>query len=112
MEMNMWKEGSILIVQPMEKRIDSLTAADFKRIMIGVINKGNDKIALDLSNVDFVDSTGLSAIISVFKSIGNNGVFTICCLSDIVKSMFTLTHMNRLFNIFPSVEEAVAVMRE
>lgn len=111
MEMKTWKEGDVLVVQPMVKRIDSVTANDFKGTMIDLINEGNMRIVLDLTTVDFIDSTGLGMVVSTLKSLGKDGVMAICCLSDIVKSLFTLTRMNRLFEIFPTVDEAVAKVR-
>ena len=107
MEMKTWKVGEVLIVQPMAQRIDSVTATDFKATMIDYILSGNQRIVLNLSSVDFIDSTGLGMIVSTLKSLGHEGVMAICCLSDIVRSLFTLTRMNRLFDIVPSVEEAI-----
>ena len=107
MEMKTWKADDVFVVQPLVKRIDSATATDFKATMIDYINGGNMRIVLNLSNVDFIDSTGLGMIISTLKSLGRDGIMTICCLSDIVKSLFSLTRMNRLFEISPSVEEAI-----
>lgn len=111
MEMKTSKTDDILIVQPMVKRIDAVTATDFKGTMVDLINNGNMKIVLDLSNVDFIDSTGLGMIVSTLKSLGSDGVMAICGLSDIVRSLFTLTRMNRLFDILPSVEEAIIKVR-
>ena len=111
MEMKTWKVGEVLVVQPMAKRIDSVTATDFKGTMVDYINDGNLKIVLNLTDVDFIDSTGLGMIVSTLKSLGSDGVMSICCLSDIVKSLFTLTRMNRLFDIVSTVDEAVAKIR-
>ena len=107
MEMKTRKIDDILIVQPMVKRIDSASAADFKATIVDYINNGNMKIVLNLANVDFIDSTGLGMIISTLKSLGSNGGMSICCLSNIVNSLFTLTRMNKVFEITLSEEEAI-----
>ena len=112
MEMKTWSVDGILVVQPLVKRIDSVTATDFKGTMVDFINSGNLKIVLDLSNVDFIDSTGLGMIVSTLKSLGHEGVMAICSLSDIVRSLFALTRMNRLFDIAATAEEAIAKVRE
>ena len=112
MEMHSWKSGDILVVQPRVKRIDSASATDFKGTMVDFINGGNMKIVLDLSCVDFVDSTGLGMIVSTLKSLGQEGVLAICGLSDIVQSLFTLTRMSRIFDISASVDEAVGKLTE
>ncbi len=99
--------GDILIVKPLEKRIDASSSTDFKGKMVDWINGGNHRIVLNLSEVDFIDSSGLGAMVSSLKSIGNNGDLVICGIRDTVMSLFRLTRMNRVFQIFASEEEAL-----
>lgn len=104
------KIEGILIVRPLEKRIDASSATDFKGKMVDWINSGNSRIVLDLSGVDFIDSSGLGAIVSSLKTIGTNGDLVICGLRDTVMSLFRLTRMNRVFQIFASEEEALSAL--
>ncbi len=101
------KVGDILIVQPLEKRIDASVATEFKGKMVDWINAGNTKIILNLANVDFIDSSGLGSIVSSLKTIGDNGELLISCIQETVMGLFRLTRMNRVFQIFPSEEEAI-----
>lgn len=102
--------GNILIVTPIEKRIDASVATEFKGRMVDWINAGNTRIVLDLSNVDFIDSSGLGAIVSILKTIGNNGDLVISGIKETVMGLFHLTRMNRVFQIFPSREEAIRAL--
>jgi anti-sigma B factor antagonist len=111
MEMHTYKIDDILVVQPLAKRIDAASATDFKGTMVDYINQGNLSIILDLANVDFVDSTGLGMIVAILKTLGKDGIMSLCGLSDIVTSLFTLTRMHRIFDIAPSVEESVVMVR-
>lgn len=111
MEMDSRKAGDVLVVRLLVKRIDAATAMDFKGMMVDCINNGNLKIVLDLSAVDFVDSTGLGMIVATLKTLGSDGVMAICSPTEVVRSLFTLTRMNKLFDIVPTVEEAIAKVK-
>lgn len=104
------KIGEILVVKPLEKRIDASLATDFKGKMIDWINAGNKRILLDLAEVEFVDSSGLGAIVSSLKTIGSEGDLVICGAREAVMNLFRLTRMNRVFQIFSSEEEALRVI--
>ncbi|WP_134500146.1 STAS domain-containing protein, partial [Microvirga pakistanensis] len=56
------QRGNILVVQVEEKRIDASTAPIFKDEMTRCIEGGQNQIVLDLSRVDFIDSSGLGAL--------------------------------------------------
>ncbi len=103
--------GEVMVVKPLDPRIDASSALDFKGKMVDWINQGHHCFILDLSSVDFIDSSGLSAIVSVLKTLGG-GKLCISGLKDTVKSLFRLTRMDRVFQIYPSTEEALAALSE
>lgn len=102
------KVGSILVLKPFEKRLDASVSEDFKAKLAEFIGDGNKLIILDLSNVTFVDSSGLGAIVSTLKKIGGDGDLAICGLQETVLSLFKLTRMDRIFRLFPNSKEALA----
>jgi anti-sigma B factor antagonist len=104
------KVGDLLIVTPLEKRLDASAAADFKGKIVDWINAGHHRIVLNLSQVDFVDSSGLGAIVSCLKTLGGNGDLVICGIQETVMSLFQLTRMNRVFQIFPTEAEALKAL--
>lgn len=104
------KIGDILVVTPIETLIDASLATDFKSQMADWVSEGNDRILLDLSHVDFIDSSGLGAILSSLKTLGKNGDLVICGMKDTVKSLFELTRMHRVLQIFSSQKEALKAM--
>ena len=104
------KVNDLLIVTPLEKRLDASAAAGFKGKIVDWINSGNNRIVLDLSRVDFIDSSGLGAIVSCLKTLGGNGDLVICGIQETVMSLFKLTRMNRVFQIFPTEAEALKAL--
>ena len=110
MEIEQKKIGQSLVVKPFDRRIDALVAAQFKGFFVTCINAGNTTIILDLSNVEFIDSSGLGAIVSSLKTIGPAGDLVICGARDSVMSLFRLTRMNRVFQIFSTEDEALTAL--
>lgn len=104
------KVNDILIVKPQDKRIDAAVATEFKGRMVDWINAGNTRIVLDLSHVDFIDSSGLGAIVSCLKTIGDNGDLVICSIRETVMGLFKITRMNKVFRIFPAEQEAIQAL--
>jgi anti-sigma B factor antagonist len=103
--------GAILIMKPLGRRIDAATAAAFKGEMVDRINSGRQRIVLDLSEVDFIDSSGLGAMVSSLKAIGDGGDLVLCGVRETVMSLFRLTRMNRVFSMFGDREEAVRSLK-
>ena len=71
------------------------------------IDAGENTILLDLSAVDFIDSSGLGALVSVLKRMSPTGKLVVCGLRDAAFNMFRLTRMDKVFPIFPSQDEAL-----
>lgn len=102
--------GNILIAKVLDTRIGADVAPRFKEEMIGYVKRGNHAIVLDLSNVSFIDSSGLGALISCLKSMGNQEELVLSGTSGTVASMFKLTRMDKVFRMFPTSDEAVTAL--
>ena len=101
------KIGEILIVCLTNSRLDAKVSTEFKDKMVEYIKAGNDKILLNLTGVDFVDSSGLGAIVTSLKVLGRNGDIIICSISDTVMPLFQLTRMDRVFKFAENEEEGL-----
>ena len=103
--------GSVLVVKPLEKRLDAFVAADFKERMASSIRGGKEWILLDLQEVEFIDSSGLGAIVASLKMLSGNGDLMIAGATNTVSGLFKLTRMDRVFQIFADREQALAAMK-
>jgi len=103
-------EGKILVVKALESRIVADIAPQFKEGMVNYAAQGNHTIILDLSEVRFIDSTGLGALIGSLKAMGNNDELVLAGAKDSVSNMLKLTRMDKVFRMFPTAEEAVAIL--
>ncbi|WP_020675643.1 STAS domain-containing protein [Geopsychrobacter electrodiphilus] len=99
--------GDIVLIEIEEERMDAHNSGTFKEQMLALFAQGKNKLIIDLSAVRFVDSSGLGALVSGFKNASTReGNLKLCGLQPQVRSMFELTRLHRVFEIFSSVEEA------
>ena len=88
-------------------QIDSYTAEEISKIIETHINNGNFKVIVDLTNVDYLDSAGLSALINAKTKLGKHtGDLRIVGLKGKAKEVFDLAGLTELFNLFESREKA------
>ena len=106
------KSDDLLIITPLDNRIDASIAPDFKGHMLNWIHEGSTRILLDLYHVEFIDSSGLSVLVSTLKALAGRGELMLCSICETVMNLFRLTRMDRIFKIYPSVEEALKVIKE
>jgi anti-sigma B factor antagonist len=106
------QDGEVLIVKPAEQALDAYAATGFREHMAASILQGKRTIVLDLGAVNFLDSTGLGAIVSSLKRLDGDGIMVICNVGEMVMDVFRLTRMDRVFPIVHTLEEALVVARE
>ncbi len=105
--------NGILVVKPQEKRIDSANAPGFKNRMVDFILEDNTKIALDLSEIDFMDSSGLSALLSTFKTISKQGRMVLFGVGSNVGKLFSITRLDKgIFEIHPDLQSALRSLNQ
>jgi len=100
-------EGGVLVLTIKERRLDARSAPELKAKVGALIAQGFDWIVLDLAEVEFVDSSGLGAIVSGLKQLDQKGDLVISGASEAVVSLFKLTRMDKVFRLFPATAEAV-----
>lgn len=103
----------VLVLKPMARRIDSAGAPGFKSAMVDHIIQGSTRIALDLSQVDFMDSSGLSALLSTYKTISRSGRLVLFGTGTNVAKLFSITRLDKgVFEIYPDQDSAVKALTE
>lgn len=108
MQLSSTTHGSQQVVTVNESRIDAAVALIFKDQMRVETENGAQSIILDLQNVQFVDSSGLGAIVASMKSLGKGRTLALAGLNPTVEKVFRLTRMDSVFKIFASLDDAVA----
>jgi anti-sigma B factor antagonist len=101
-------EGDCLVVSLQDKRLDAVNAPSFREALIERIDKGQRKIVLDMAQVSFMDSSGLGAVVSVLKHLGQEGRLRICGVTPAVMAVLKLTRMDRVLKTFETRQAAIA----
>jgi len=91
--------SNFLGIRPQAARLDSIAAPEFRKTVVNSSEECKQPIVVDMINVAFMDSSGLGALIACYKATQANGGLTLCNVHDDVKEVFTLTHMDRIFEI-------------
>lgn len=89
-------------------RIDAAMAIQFKEDMRAQTSDSPERVILDLSAVEFIDSSGLGAIVAAMKQLGNGRRMDLAGLSPTVEKVFRLTRMDTVFNLFNSLDDAIS----
>lgn len=98
----------ITVVSPRGPRLDAAAAPRFKSDMVDLMTGGATRIIVDLSRVDFMDSTGLASIMSSMKSLGESGEIALCGISEKLRKLFSIAKLDRgTFRIFKDRAEAL-----
>lgn len=92
-------------------RIDSVVAPQLKIDLEQAVAQAPKKIVLDLSSVDFMDSTGLGVFVSLLKKLGPDGAIAVAGVQPAVLRLFQLTRLDTLFRIVDNLPAARALVR-
>jgi anti-sigma B factor antagonist len=90
------------------ERIDAAVAIRFKEDMRTCTEGGPDRVILDLSAVQFIDSSGLGAIVASMKQMTADRRLDLAGLSPVVDKVFRLTRMDSVFRLYVSPRDALA----
>lgn len=109
MQLQIEEKNTTVLIVVKEARLDAHNSGELKTQMLALFEQGKNNLLVDLQEVRFVDSSGLGALVSGFKNASaRSGSLKLCGLQPQVKSMFELTRLHRVFEIFTGTEEALA----
>lgn len=100
--------AAVMVILVREERLDAHNSDELKIEMNRLFESGTKDLLVDLKEVRFVDSSGLGVLISGYKNASTRqGSIKLCSLQAQVKSMFELTRLHRVFDIYKTVDEAL-----
>ena len=88
-----------LVIRPRQRRLDAAIAPDFREEVFRLLDGDARRVVVDLSRVDFLDSSGLGALVAIMKRLGEPGALEITGLGRPVRKVFELTRMVEVFTI-------------
>lgn len=105
MDITVQCRAHMLVLRVDGERIDAASAISFKERMRELIRQPGDPVILDLSNVSFLDSSGLGAVVSVMKLLEKPRKMELSGLTPNVMKVFRLTRMDSIFVLHPDIPD-------
>lgn len=100
------KSNGFLILEICEERVDAHNSAELKEKVLKQIEQGETNIVVQLNQVRFIDSSGLGALLSGYKNAAaRSGKLVLTNIQNQVLSMFELTRLNRVFEIYADIDD-------
>ncbi len=104
-------EGAVTVVD-VGGEIDVYTAPKLREEIISLVEGGHYQLALDMEDVEFLDSTGLGVLVGGLKRVrAHDGALHLVCTQERILKIFRITGLTKVFPIHASVAEAVQAMQ-
>jgi anti-anti-sigma factor len=98
-----------LYIVSLTGEMDIATAPELPRRLETLHGAGPHQIVVDLSNLTFIDSTGINALVVAAKAIrGNGGEMTLVAPTPHTQRVFEIVHLSEVVSIEQSLEAAIA----
>jgi anti-anti-sigma factor len=105
--MEILKRNDVTVIT-MDDRFDDAVGRTLKGMVQNMSEQTTIKLVIDLSKTNFIDSTANGALVYSWRSVKkNNGDMKIAGPSSHLKSLFRLTRLNTVVEIFDDVEAAL-----
>lgn len=104
--------ASIPVLQ-VHGEVDVYSAPALKERIAESISGAAPVVVIDLSNVEFMDSTGLGALVAArTTAVEAGGRLPVVCDRDRILKLFQITGLDGVFEVYPSVEAAVEALSQ
>jgi anti-sigma B factor antagonist len=110
MQIEVARDNGATIVRPAGDRLDIDVAADFRAMLLSLIDHGERHLVIDLGDVTFIDSSGLGALVSALKTLkhaGGTGDVRLARVRPPVTALLEIIRLNRVFASYATVDQAV-----
>ncbi len=105
--------NDVVVCRPDATTLTANNAPDLKKEFLRLFMEESPKVVLDLSNVTYVDSTGLGAILFGMRNAKNyGGQIKICSPQEKVQKLIDIAQLGRVWDIYYSVAEAVEAFKK
>lgn len=102
--------NDVLILYPFG-RIDHVSSHDFEEELLATIHKGVQKIIIDLSNINYISSSGLRVLLLAAKTLEEQkGFLLLTSIPENVYEVFLVAGFHKIFSIYDSTQDALKAL--
>ena len=99
-------EGDFEVIE-VGGEIDVYTAPRLREAIVAAVEAGHTRLIIDVTRVDFLDSTGLGVLVGALKRVrGDGGSLDIVVTQERILKIFQITGLDKVFGLHTSVEAA------
>jgi anti-sigma B factor antagonist len=101
----------VTVVRP-QGDLDAESVGSFQSTVETLLREGTQYFVIDLASVSFVDSSGLASLVRLYKHVRiGEGDVRLAQVPAAVMTVLELTRLSRVFDIYPTADEAAATIR-
>jgi anti-sigma B factor antagonist len=109
MDIQQTEYGNVVVLELVGKIIGGPDATTLNDKLHDLVEKGSRNVVADLSQVNWMNSSGLGILISALTTTRNaGGELKIAAATEKIKKLLTITKLTNVFTLYDTVEEAVA----
>lgn len=108
MNLSDFEQSGVIVLEPKGKIMGGPDATILHEKLHEMIEQGKKKFVIDLSRVEWMNSTGLGILISGLTTLrNNNGELKIANVTEKIKSLLVITKLATVFEAYDTVEDAI-----
>jgi anti-sigma B factor antagonist len=102
-------QNEVLVITIDQPNLDAASAAYIKTKISDLVSSYKLKsLVLNLEKINFIDSSGIGALIGLEKEIKKlGGDIKLCRMTNTVRTIFEMVQLNRVFEVYPNQQQAV-----
>jgi anti-sigma B factor antagonist len=98
-----------ILVLHLEGELDTYNCGQLRSGVVEQVEQGHNQIIVDMSGVEYIDSTGLGSLVGGLKRVSERGgAMRIVCNNPQILKVFEITGLNKVFAIYRTRDEAIA----
>lgn len=107
MKFSVDRQDKYTIIKLDEEKLDTTIAPEVKSELVKLDSDGVEHLIINLANVKYSDSSGLSALLVANRLFGEKGSFVLCAVQEHVLKLIKISQLDKVIEITPTQEEAV-----
>jgi anti-sigma B factor antagonist len=101
-------DGGIGLIEMKGSLVGGDETDKLRQAVAGFIEREYQKLVIDLSDVEYVNSTGIGVLVAAHTSYSRKGWhIKLCGINKNIKNIFVITKLTLVFEVFDSREEAI-----
>ncbi len=100
-------DAKVVVIEGPDRLVANLSD-DFRKLINGLVDQGKTRLVIDMGKTEFMDSSGLGALVSrIAATRANGGDVRLAAPSPQIFNLLQITHLDKVFKCFDHVDSAV-----